>query len=89
MTDHAWKRYFQRIIGYDLSQLKDSFLSAEEEQSILGMGDGVFPIPGGRIVVKERRIISVLPPTEEGHVGQGKKRKRAKRKPKHPIKKGT
>ncbi len=59
VTEHAVLRYLERIMGFDLDQINKSILTDDIKLMVSKMGDGKYPIDGGRIIVRNNTIISV------------------------------
>ena len=59
VTEHAVLRYLERIMGFDLEQINKSLLTDDVKLMIGKMGDGKYPIDGGRMIVKNNTIISI------------------------------
>lgn len=63
VTDHAILRYLQRVDGLDVDGVKATMLTDDLRKQVdtLG-GTGKFPGPNGtRLVMENKRIISVIP----------------------------
>jgi hypothetical protein len=61
VSDHAFMRYFERVMGFDLEMIKQEILSAP----ILGFiqvlgGSGSFPNDGYNVVLKDNTVVSII-----------------------------
>ena len=60
ITDHAVLRYFERIKGYDISEIRKTILPDEVKEQIHKLGGGEYPVNGFSIVVKNKRVVTVI-----------------------------
>ena len=59
ITDHALIRYFERILGVDLTEIKKK-LTAEVGGVAVKLGDGKYPLSeGGQAVVLNNKIVTI------------------------------
>ena len=61
VSEHAMLRYIERVIGVNLDDIRTKILTPEVKTMIDTLGNGKFPIEGGRIVVKDRTVVTVEP----------------------------
>ena len=52
-------RYFERVLGYDLNEIRGMILSDQTKAFIDQFGSGKIPGQGFRIVVKDRTIVTI------------------------------
>lgn len=69
VTEHAYLRYFERVLGYDLNEIRKKLLPQATEEAIKKFGGGSFPVEDDghkfKVRVKNRVMISVLGEFEE------------------------
>ena len=63
VTDHAILRYLERVNGLDVESIVQAMISEDLRQQVATLGGtGKFPGPNGtRLVMENKRIISVIP----------------------------
>ena len=44
ISDHAVLRYLERVVGFDITQIKSEILTAEAAMAIKQLGDGKYPV---------------------------------------------
>lgn len=60
ITEHAYLRYFERVLGYDLDEVRGDILEHRVEQMINNLKTGKFPHREKfRLVVKNRVIVTI------------------------------
>lgn len=59
VTEHAILRYIERVYGIDLGEIKATMLSGNVLGLIDRFGSGKIPCEGGRLVVKDRVVVTV------------------------------
>ena len=59
VTEHALLRYFERVLGYDLEEIRGMILNDTTRAYIEQFGSGKIPGKGFRIVVKDRAVVTV------------------------------
>lgn len=65
VSEHAYLRYFTRVLGFDLEQIKKEIVSPASEAAILNFRNGTFPGSGFKIKVKDNTVVTLLTPEEE------------------------
>jgi len=61
VSEHAILRYMERVMGFDLEMVRTAILSPDNLMMIKKLGAGKYPLPGGgRIVVKDNVIVSIV-----------------------------
>jgi len=61
VTEHAILRYLERTMDLDMDEIKNKILSESTVEQIKILGNGKYPIGGGRkVVVKDMTAISVI-----------------------------
>lgn len=59
VTEHAILRYIERVYGIDLEEIRTRMLGGSVVQLIDQFGSGKIPCEGGRLIVKDRTVITV------------------------------
>ena len=59
ITEHAIVRYFERVQGYDIEEIKQLICTEELQKNIKTLGDGKYPVNKFNVVVKNNTIITV------------------------------
>jgi hypothetical protein len=59
VTEHAMLRYFERVLGYDLEEIRGMILNDQARAYIEQFGTGKIPCGGFRIVVQDRVVVTV------------------------------
>lgn len=59
VTEHALLRYFERVLGYNLEEIRGLILNDTTRAYIEQFGNGKIPGQGYRIVVKDRAVVTV------------------------------
>lgn len=60
VTEHALLRYFERVLGFDLEEIKEKILSEELEEHIDTLVSGKFPIGDGKYAVVKNRVVITI-----------------------------
>jgi hypothetical protein len=62
VSEHAMLRYFERVLGFNLEEIKALVLPPEDQEIIKAMGNGTFPINKGthKVTVVDSVITTVL-----------------------------
>lgn len=60
ISEHAYLRYFERVLGYDLEDVKNQIITAEVDQLIRQMGSGTYPTDTHKVRVKDNTVVTVL-----------------------------
>jgi hypothetical protein len=66
VSEHALLRYVERVLGFDLDDLRRQVLPDEVAGRIKVPGSGTFPAGTHKVVVKDGVIITVVGGEEEG-----------------------
>lgn len=59
VTEHAILRYIERVYGIDLEEIRETMLSGGVRELIDQFGSGKIPCEGGRLIVKNRTVVTV------------------------------
>lgn len=59
VTEHAILRYIERVYGIDLEEIRSRMLSGNVLSLIDQFGSGKIPCEGGRLIVKDRTVVTV------------------------------
>lgn len=59
LSEHALLRYLERVSKIDLEAIRHQLLPPALELEIRTLGDGFFPAPGCRLVVKQGIVVTV------------------------------
>jgi len=68
VSEHAILRYFERVLGYDLEEIKMQIVPQQSQQQIAHFGGGTFPVNGHpdsghppfKIRVRNNTVVTVL-----------------------------
>ena len=60
ISEHAYLRYFTRVLGFDLEKIKEEILSPKIENAIHTLKSGVFPSEGFKLKVKNKTIVTLI-----------------------------
>jgi chromosome segregation ATPase len=61
VTDHAIVRYFERVEGVNIKDVKKKILTDKVKTQINALGSGEFPLGSGvRVVVRDNQVITVI-----------------------------
>lgn len=83
VTEHAMLRYLQHVKGLDLEALQREMLSGNTVEQINLVQSGRLPTPSGAtLVVKQRTVVTVIPPTSMTNPKKLAAKQRHKGKPK-------
>lgn len=77
VTEHAIFRYFDRVLGFDIDDIKDKIMDEPTKKLIATMKSGKFPREGFKIVVKNGAVVTI----ETNDLVKESRAKRAKPKP--------
>lgn len=66
VTEHAFLRYFERVLGMDLEEIRKKIVTPEIELQIKTLKSGVFPGEGYRLRVKDGAVVTLLTNIGEG-----------------------
>jgi len=61
ITDHALLRYFQRVLGYDLEEIKLKILPDKAREDILKLNTCNYSVNGFSLVVKDNVVVTIEP----------------------------
>jgi len=59
VTEHAILRYIERVYGIDLDEIRQRMLGGNVLALIDQFGSGKIPCEGGRLIVKDRTVVTV------------------------------
>lgn len=59
VSEHALLRYFERVMGFDLEEIKRQMLTDQAKAMICQFGSGKIPGGGCRLVVQNRVVVTV------------------------------
>ena len=60
VTDHSIVRYFERVLGYNIREIKEKILKQDLKERYRIMGNGIFDQGEFRVVLKNNTIITIL-----------------------------
>lgn len=60
VTDHAFLRFFERVLGYNLKEVSKWMIPDSVMDRIQKQGDGVYSTDKYKIVVKNGKILTIL-----------------------------
>jgi hypothetical protein len=61
VTDHAIVRYFERVLGYDIEEIKAKILpDGKAVDNISKLGNCVYPIDNFKVRIVNCKVITVL-----------------------------
>lgn len=61
VSEHAMLRYFERVLGYDLDEIRAKIVPDETKAFVDQFRSGEFPVNGEfRIKVKDKTVITIL-----------------------------
>ncbi len=60
VSDHAFVRFFSRVLGYDLTEVEGWMVPKNVASQILKFGDGVYLCEKYKLVVKDHTIVTIL-----------------------------
>jgi len=69
VTEHALVRYFERILGYNLEEVKDKILTEEIKERIETIGDGDYFHLDHCLIVRNGAVVTIRP-TQSKRVGK-------------------
>jgi predicted RND superfamily exporter protein len=59
ITEHALLRYFQRVLGYDLEEIKNKILPDKAKEDISKLNTCEYPVEGFKLIVKNNVIVTI------------------------------
>jgi len=59
ITEHALLRYFQRVLGYDLDEIKNKILSDKAREDILKLNTCEYPVEGFKLIVRNNIVVTI------------------------------
>lgn len=64
VTEHAYVRYFERVLGYDLEKVKDEILPKQDRDRLLNsFGTREWRVgESHKVTIRDGRVITVTPP---------------------------
>ena len=60
VTEHAMLRYFERVLGFDIADIKNKIMPTEVLRQIKLLGDGEYPVENFSIKCRQGAIVTVL-----------------------------
>lgn len=61
VSEHAMLRYFERVLGYDLSDIRTKIITPQTEEATKVVGSsGLFPCDGGKVRLKGGVAVTVI-----------------------------
>lgn len=60
VSEHALLRYFERVLNYDLEEIKKKIVPDTVETAIKTMGSGTFPTETHKLKVKNGIVVTIL-----------------------------
>jgi Txe/YoeB family toxin of Txe-Axe toxin-antitoxin module len=60
VTEHAIIRYFERVLGFNLSEISKKILPDVDKQRIKQLVNCEYPMGDFKLVVKSNKVVSVL-----------------------------
>jgi predicted nucleic acid-binding Zn-ribbon protein len=65
VSEHAFLRYFERVLGYDLEDIRKKILNPTAEAAIKQFKSGVFPGQGFKLRVRNNKVVTLLTKEED------------------------
>lgn len=67
ISDHAIVRYFERVLKFDMEEVRDWILPQRDEKAIGKNGFGIYPITINyktthRVIFKDNTILTIITP---------------------------
>lgn len=59
ITEHAMLRYFERILGFNLDEVKKEILTDDLKALVKKLGDGKYTIGGKKMIVRGNVIVTI------------------------------
>lgn len=60
ISEHAYLRYFERVLGFDLTVVAQQIVPPHIEKQIKALGSGKYPCESYKLCVKQGIVVSVL-----------------------------
>jgi hypothetical protein len=61
VSEHAMLRYFERVLGHDLEQIKKDIVTDKIKNMLEVTGpSGTFPADGFKVIIKNGKVVSVV-----------------------------
>jgi len=61
VTDHAMVRYFERVLGIDIEEVKKQILTENVVTMARSLGNGKYPIENGcRVIVQNNSVVTIV-----------------------------
>jgi predicted transcriptional regulator len=60
VSEHALLRYFERVLGFDLNDIKAKVIPEKTAELIAKLGPGVYPVDGFKIKVKDNVVVTLV-----------------------------
>jgi predicted ribosome quality control (RQC) complex YloA/Tae2 family protein len=71
VSEHAVLRYFERVLGFNIDEIREKIIPLEAQKQIVHFGGGVFPVnnhddlPQFRIRVRNNTVVTLLTDDEQ------------------------
>lgn len=66
VSEHAFVRFFERVLGHDLEEIKEQILPPDVMALVQGLGDGSYPVgTTHRVKIKNNTVVTVLTKDEK------------------------
>lgn len=60
VSEHAFLRFFERVLGYDLRQIEVQMVSPSIKELYAKLGDGEYPGNGFKVRIRNGTVITVI-----------------------------
>jgi hypothetical protein len=60
VSEHALLRYFERVMGFDLTEIRSKVIPEKTAELISKLGSGVYPVDGFKIKVKDNVVVTLV-----------------------------
>lgn len=57
VSEHAMLRYFERVVGFNLDDVRRTILPDSVREQVGTLGDGVYPCGGHSVLVRGRVVV--------------------------------
>ena len=65
VSEHAMLRYFERVLKFNLQEIREKILPPSLEEKVRTLGSGTYPANGHRVRVKGNVAITILTDDEQ------------------------
>jgi len=59
MSQHAWLRYFERVLGYNLREIEREIISKEICDRHYKLGDGIYQKGNFNLVIQNKKVVTI------------------------------